>query len=132
MTTMRSVKRIQKQSPIHPHDSPPGSERAQAFWHSAFAMGGELVRANQEYLRSAAAQWLRLWATPWRLAAHRPLPPSMSPSSAVAAVAAVATSPTRSQRRRPAAKPVAASGPVRKRASKRASAKARRSTRKKR
>ena len=90
------------------------SEKVQAFWDSAFAMGSQLVRTNQEYLRTAASEWLRLWATPWWVAADRPVSRALTQ---LPGIAAVAVGPTRAQRQRAVTKLVAAGlGPVHKRA----------------
>ena len=84
------------------------SEKAQAFWESMFGMAAQTVRTNQEYARSAALQWLRLWTTPWSLRANR------SVAQTAAALTAV---PTRAQRNRAVSKLVAAAvAPVHKRA----------------
>lgn len=47
------------------------TEKVQAFWESMFAMGAQLAKTNQEYARTTALQWCRLWTTPW-LGAYRP------------------------------------------------------------
>jgi hypothetical protein len=45
------------------------TEKVQAFWQSIFAMNTQVLKVQQEYARSAALHWFRLWATPWRIAA---------------------------------------------------------------
>ncbi len=55
------------------------TEKVQAFWESMFAMNAQVLRAQQEYTRTAALEWWRLWATPWWLAASRPLAEAMPP-----------------------------------------------------
>ena len=47
------------------------TEKVGAFWESVFAMNAQIVRSHQEYARTAALQWWRLWTTPWWLPAYR-------------------------------------------------------------
>ena len=43
------------------------TEKVLAFWESMFGTGAQIVRINQEYARTAALQWYRLWMSPWWL-----------------------------------------------------------------
>ncbi len=54
-----------------------GTEKVHAFWESMYAIGAQIVRTNQEYARTAALQWWRLWTTPRWLTAYRPLSQAM-------------------------------------------------------
>jgi hypothetical protein len=49
------------------------NEKVQAWWESLFAMGTQIVKANQEYARTAAVQCWRLWTTPAWLGLYPPL-----------------------------------------------------------
>ena len=90
------------------------TEKVLAFWESMFAMGAQIVRTNQEYARTAALQWCRLWTTPWWLSAYRPA--SQAPASLPRAAALIA-GPTPRQRQRAVSKLAeAALTPVHKRA----------------
>ena len=90
-----------------------GTEKAQAFWESMLAMGTQVVRAQQEYSRTAALQWWRLWTTTPLLAA-RPLIQAVTALPRTAALIAI---PTQGQRKRAMSKLVdAAITPVHKRA----------------
>lgn len=83
-----------------------GKEKVQAF--------AQLVRTNQEYARTAALQWWRLWTTPWWLAAYRPVSQAMA---SLPRAAGLVPGPTRSQRQRAMSKLVEAGlTPVHKRA----------------
>ena len=75
------------------------TEKAQAFWESMFAMNAQVLRTQQEYVRSAALQWWRLWATPWWFAAS-PVAGAMASLPRVPGLAG----PTRRQRQRAIAK----------------------------
>lgn len=48
------------------------TEKVSAFWESLFAMNAQVVRSQQDYARTAALQWWRLWTTPWWLSPYRP------------------------------------------------------------
>jgi hypothetical protein len=89
------------------------SEKGAAFWESLFAMSVQMVRINQDYARTAALQWWRLWTTPWWLSA---LPSGKQSSRALARVAALPL-PSGIQRKRAASRLAdAALGPIHKRA----------------
>ena len=91
-----------------------GTEKVQAFWESMFAMGAQVVRANQEYARTASLQWWRLWTTPWWIGAYRPLSQSMM---SLPRAAGLVSGPIRSQHQRAMSNLVAAGlAPVHKRA----------------
>ena len=88
------------------------TEKGQAFWESLFAMGVQMVRVNQDYARTAALQWWRLWTTPWWLTAI----PRTQPPSALSA-AALLPLPSARQRKRAVSRLVDAGlGPIHKRA----------------
>jgi hypothetical protein len=88
------------------------SEKGAAFWESLFAMGMHMVRMNQEYARSAAMQWWRLWTTPWWLSSI----PWKTPSSR-SVVPAVTLLPSEKQRKRAVSRLVDAGlAPIHKRA----------------
>src|SRR5688572_339185 len=56
-----------------------GAEKAQAFWESIFAVGEQIVRTNQDYARTAALRWWRLWTSPtWLATAYRPVSQAMA------------------------------------------------------
>ena len=80
------------------------NEKVHAFWESMLGMAAQTVKSNQQYLRTAAQTWLRMWTTPWWLGAR----PALSP---------FAFMPSRRQQNVAAAKLVAAAlAPVHKRA----------------
>ena len=88
-------------------------EKLEAVSESIFAVGSQIVKTQQEYARTAALQWWKLWTTPWQLAAYRPLVQTLVslPPAALMAV------PTPSQRQRAAGRLIeAAVTPVHKRA----------------
>jgi hypothetical protein len=88
-------------------------EKMAAFWESMFAMGRQLATTQQEYARSAATKWMRVWMTPWWLSAYRPVTQTAASLPALAALAG----PTPRQRQRTAVKLIEkALGPVHKRA----------------
>jgi hypothetical protein len=88
-------------------------EKAAAFWESMFAMGRQLAATQQEYARTAAMKWMRVWMTPWWLGAYKPFTQTAASRTALAAVAG----PTVRQRQRAVVKLVEkAVGPVHKRA----------------
>ena len=90
------------------------AEKGHAFWESALAMGMQMARINQEYARSAALQWWRLWTTPWWLTA---MSPGTRSSSSLPRVAALLPRSGAGQRRRAVSRIVDAGlGPVHKRA----------------
>lgn len=90
------------------------TEKVHAFWESMFAMGAQMVRTNQEYARTAALQWWRLWTNPSWLSAYRPASQATASLPRAAGLIAV---PTPRQRRRATSKLVnAALTPVHKRA----------------
>ena len=72
------------------------TEKVQAFWESMFAMNAQLVRSQQEYARTAALQWLRLWATPWWVSPYSPIPRAIASLPAAPGL----NVPTRRQRQR--------------------------------
>lgn len=91
-----------------------GTEKVQAFSESMFAIGAQIVRTNQEYARTAASQWWRLWTTPWGLAASRPASQALG---SLPRTAGLIPGPIRSQRQRAMSKLVEAGlTPVHKRA----------------
>jgi hypothetical protein len=91
-----------------------GTEKVQAFWESMFAMGAQVVRTNQEYARTAALQWWRLWTTPLSLSAYRPVVQTIA---SLSRPAGLVTGPTPGQRQRAMSRLVdAALTPVHKRA----------------
>ena len=90
------------------------TEKVQAFWESMFAMGAQMVRTNQEYARTAALQWFRLWTTPSWLSAYRP---ASRATASLPRPADFIPGPTPRQRRRAISKLAdAALTPVHKRA----------------
>lgn len=90
------------------------TEKVEAFWESMFGMGAQIVRTNQEYARTAALQWWRLWTTPPRLVAYRPVSQAMA---SLPRAAVLIPGPTRRQRQRAVSKLVEAGlAPVHKRA----------------
>ena len=89
------------------------TEKGAAFWESAFATGVQMVRVNQEYARTAAMQWWRLWTTPWWFGALRP----MSRFAGLVPRTGVLPVPSAGQRRRAGVRLADAGlGPVHKRA----------------
>ena len=89
------------------------TEKVQAFWESMFAMNAQVLKAQEEYTRTAALQWWRLWGTPWWLAASRPVAGAIASLPRVPGLAG----PTRRQRQRAIAKVLEAGlTPVHKRA----------------
>lgn len=74
-----------------------GREKLQALGESMFAMGAQIVRTNQEYARTAALQWWRLWTTPSWLATYRPVSQAMA---SLPRATGLIPGPTRSQRQR--------------------------------
>jgi hypothetical protein len=54
------------------------TEKLRAFWESMFAMQAQIVKTQQEYVRTAALECWRMWATPWWLAAYRPVTQAMA------------------------------------------------------
>lgn len=89
------------------------TEKVQAFWESMFAMGAQIARTHQEYVRTAALQWWRV-CTSSSLAAYRPFTQAIAtlPRAAV-----LIPGPNGSQRQRAASRLVeAALTPVHKRA----------------
>ena len=91
-----------------------GAEKVQAFWESMFAMGAQTVRTQQEYARTAALEWWRLWTTPWWLAAYRP---ALHAMTSLPRAAGLAPGPARTRHQRAMVKLVEASlAPVHKRA----------------
>jgi hypothetical protein len=87
------------------------TEKGLALWESLFGMGLQMARVNQEYARSAAWQWWRVWTTPWWIAA---LP---SGTQSRARTAALLPLPTARQRNRAASRLIDAGlGPIHKRA----------------
>ena len=90
------------------------TEKVHAFWESMLAMGSQIVRTNQDYARTAALQWLRVWTTPSWLSAYRP---ASQATTSLPRVASLITGPTPRQRRRAVSKLTdAALTPVHKRA----------------
>lgn len=90
-----------------------GAEKLAAFGESMLGMGRQLLQSNQEYTRSVFVRLMRMWMTPWWLAAYRPLTQARVSAPTAASVFA----PTRRQRQRAAAQIVAkAVAPVHKRA----------------
>jgi hypothetical protein len=88
-------------------------EKVSALWESMFAMSRQLVTTQQEYARSAATKWMRVWMTPWWLSAYRPLTRTTASLPVLAALAG----PTPRERQRTAVKLIEkALGPVHKRA----------------
>jgi hypothetical protein len=88
-------------------------EKVSALWESMFAISRQLATTQQEYARSAAMKWMRVWMTPWWLSAYRPLTQTTASLPALAALAG----PTRPQRQRAAVKLIEkALSPVHKRA----------------
>jgi hypothetical protein len=88
------------------------TEKVQAFWESMFAMNVQVIKAQQEYARTVALQWWRLWTTA-PFAAGAPMTGAM----ASLARAPGMTGPTRRQRQRAIAKVLDAGlAPVHKRA----------------
>jgi hypothetical protein len=69
-------------------------EKVQAFFESMLAMGRQVMRTNQEYAGTAMAQWMRVWMTPWWVAAYRPL------SQTIAALPRTLFGPTRAQQQK--------------------------------
>jgi hypothetical protein len=56
-----------------------GTEKAQAFWESIFAMSEQIVRTNQDYARTTALRFWRLWTTPaWITSSYGPLSQAMA------------------------------------------------------
>ena len=51
------------------------NEKVHAFWESMVGMATQTAKSNQQYLRTAAQTWLRMWTTPWWLGAK----PAFSP-----------------------------------------------------
>ena len=66
-------------------------EKLEAVSESIFAVGSQIVRTQQEYARTAALQWWKLWTTPWQLAAYRPLVQTLASLPETAALIAVPT-----------------------------------------
>jgi hypothetical protein len=90
------------------------TEKGQAFWESAFAMGVQMAKVNQEYARTAAVQWMRMWSTPWWFTATAPALGNLTRLPRMAALVPV---PSATQRKRAASRLVAAGlAPVHKRA----------------
>lgn len=89
-------------------------EKLEAVSESIFAVGSQIVRTQQEYARTAALQWWKLWTTPWQLAAYRPLVQTLAPRPQAAAAIAL---PTPRQQQRAVGRLIeAAVAPVHKRA----------------
>ena len=89
------------------------NEKTQAFWESMLAMGTQVVRAQQEYTRTAVLQWWRLWTTAPLLGAR----PLLQAVTALPRASALLSSPTPRQRERAVSKLAdAALTPVHKRA----------------
>jgi hypothetical protein len=87
------------------------TEKGAAFWESLFAMGVQMTKVGQDYARSAALQWWRLWATPWWIAAMAPK------AQSVARAAALLPMPSERQRKLAMSRLVDAGlGPIHKRA----------------
>jgi hypothetical protein len=89
-------------------------EKGQAFWESLFAMGVQMARVNQDFARTAALHWWRMWTTPWWLAAT---PASMRSLNPLSHAGALLPRPSDRQRRRAVSRLVDAGlGPIHKRA----------------
>jgi hypothetical protein len=89
------------------------TEKGHAFWESLFAMGVQMVKVNQDYARTAALQWWRMWTTPWWLSAI----PRTPPSSALSRAVTFLPLPSVRQRKRAVSRLVDAGlGPIHKRA----------------
>jgi hypothetical protein len=89
------------------------TEKVQAFWESMFAMNVQIIRAQQEYARTAALQWWRLWTTARWFGGNAPM------ARAIASLprASGLTGPTRRQQQRAIAKVLDASiAPIHERA----------------
>lgn len=79
------------------------TEKVQAFWQSMVGMAAEATRANQNYARAAATQWMRLWTTPWSsggnaavgkaAAALMPVPTIAQTKRAASSIVAAAVKP---------------------------------------
>ena len=78
------------------------TEKVQAMCESMAAMATQLVRTNQEYARTAVAQWVRMWTNPWWLTAYRPATQAMA--SLARPAAALIAGPTRAQKQRAVSK----------------------------
>jgi hypothetical protein len=90
------------------------TEKGQAFWESLFAMGVQMAKVNQDYARTAAVQWVRLWTSPWWFSASAPALGSLTRLPSMATLVPI---PSATQRKRAASRLVAAGlGPVHKRA----------------
>jgi len=70
-----------------------GTDNMLAFWESMFAIGAQLVRTTQGYLRLAALPWWGAWTTPWLRTPARP------PEPIVVAPAPLAAEPRTGKRR---------------------------------
>ena len=89
------------------------TEKGHAFWESLFAMGVQMVKVNQDYARTAALQWWRMWTTPWWLTAIS----RTQPSSALSRAVTLLPPPSVRQRKRAVSRLVDAGlGPIHKRA----------------
>lgn len=92
-------------------------EKGQAFWESLFAMGAQMAKVNQEFARTAALQWWRLWTTPWFLSARAPSIGSFNALNPLSHATALLPRPSERQRRRAVSRLVDAGlGPIHKRA----------------
>ena len=90
-----------------------GNEKVAAFAESMFGMGRQLMRTNQEYTLGVFTRLMRMWTTPWWLAAYRP---AARATAALPTPASLLT-PTRPERQRAVTRLVAkAVAPVHKRA----------------
>ena len=90
------------------------TEKGLAFWESLFAVGAQMVKVNQEYTRTAALHWMRVWTTPWWLGS---MTPNMFSSGALTHAPKLLQMPTKRQRTRAASQLFdAALGPIHKRA----------------
>jgi hypothetical protein len=89
------------------------TEKVQAFWESMFAMNVQAIRVQQEYARTTALQWWRLWTTAPSLALTAPLTGAMASLPRMPGL----TGPTRGQQQRAITKVLNAGlAPVHKRA----------------
>lgn len=90
------------------------TEKVQAFWESLFAMSVQTLRTHQDYARTAALQWWRLWTTPWWLGAIRSAP---GRTASAARAATLLSLPSASRQARAMSRIVEAGlGPIHKRA----------------